>query len=61
MTSPASLLHSVKIFTDAVITYVPAMHALFSKYLKGGKHPVKIVFPLGLCEPVEKTFADNQP
>jgi len=37
------------------------MHALFSKYLKGGKHPVKIVFPLGSCEPVEKTFADNQP
>jgi hypothetical protein len=37
------------------------MHASFSKYLKGGKHPVKTVFPLGLCEPVEKTFADNQP
>lgn len=61
MTSPASSLHSVKILTNAVIMYVRAMHALFPKYLQGGKHPVKIVFPLGLCEPVEKTFADNQP
>jgi len=61
MTFPASSLHSAKIVTNAVITYVPAIHASFSKYLKGGKHPVKIVFPLGLCEPVEKAFADNQP
>lgn len=37
------------------------MHASLSKYLKDGKHPVKIVFALGSCEPVEKTFADNQP
>jgi len=55
------LSSSVKIFTNAVITYVPAMHASLSKYLKGGKHPVKTVFALGSCEPVEKTFADNQP
>jgi len=60
MTSPSSLLQCQR-FTNAVITYVPAMDASFSKYLKGGKHPVKIVFPLGSCEPVEKTFADNQP
>jgi hypothetical protein len=48
------LFAPVEIFTNGVITYVPPMHVSFSIYLKGGKHPVKIVFPLRLCETVGK-------